>query len=268
LVLNIAHRGARSLAPENTLLAARRGFAAGADLWETDVAATGDGQLILMHDDQLGRTTDVAQCFPGRADWAYTRFRLEEIRRLDAGSWFVAADPFGQIAAGRLSPAEIDECRGQHVPTVAEALALTRALGWRINLELKQLPPPMEAFPMVPRVLAAVEASGIGAAQVLISSFFHPWLHEVRTLRPEIEVQALLGEDWDQTLDWGRREFSTYNLRHDLVSEKLLRDSAAEGLTINLFTVNAVADMRRYAAAGAAGIITDFPQRLAALDLG
>jgi glycerophosphoryl diester phosphodiesterase len=42
MVLNIAHRGARSLAPENTLLAARRGLEAGADLWETDLAVTRD----------------------------------------------------------------------------------------------------------------------------------------------------------------------------------------------------------------------------------
>lgn len=267
MVINIAHRGARSLAPENTLLAARRGLEAGADLWETDVGATADGQLILMHDDQLLRTTDVAQRFPERAQWPYTRFTLEEIRRLDAGSWFVAADPFGQIADGRLSAAETDECRGQRVPTLAEALTLTRTLHWQVNLELKQQPPPMHNFPMVPRVLEAIEASGISAAQVVISSFYHPWLKEVRALRPEIEVQALLGEDWDQSLDWGQREFSTYNLRHDLVSEALLRDSAAEGLTINLFTVNAIEDMRRYATAGAAGIITDFPQRLAALGI-
>jgi glycerophosphoryl diester phosphodiesterase len=267
LVRNIAHRGARSLAPENTLLAARRGFAAGADLWETDVVATADGRLILMHDDQLLRTTDVAQRFPERAQWPYTRFTLEDIKRLDAGSWFVNTDPFGQIADGQLSPSEIDQCRGQRVPTLAEALKLTLELGWQVNLELKQLPPPMQDFPLVPHVLDEIERVGLGLDRVVISSFHHPWLREVRARRPAIEVQALIGEDWDQTLDWGRREFSTYNVRHDLIAESLLRESVASGLVINLFTVNAVEDMQRLAAAGAAGIITDFPQRLAALNL-
>ncbi|WP_353763502.1 glycerophosphodiester phosphodiesterase family protein, partial [Oceanithermus sp.] len=54
--LVIAHRGARSLAPENTLAAAQKGLEVGADLWETDVGVTADGVLILFHDDSLKRT--------------------------------------------------------------------------------------------------------------------------------------------------------------------------------------------------------------------
>ena len=64
MVTIIAHRGARSLAPENTLVAARKAHQLGADLWETDTAITADGQIVLMHDDAMMRTTDVAEKFP------------------------------------------------------------------------------------------------------------------------------------------------------------------------------------------------------------
>ena len=66
MVLNIAHRGARSLAPENTLPAIRKAWEIGADVLEIDVAVTLDGRLILLHDNLLQRTTDVRRRFPGQ----------------------------------------------------------------------------------------------------------------------------------------------------------------------------------------------------------
>ncbi len=267
MVLNIAHRGARSLAPENTLLAARRGFYCGAHMWEADLAVSRDEVLILFHDNLLGRTTDVAACFPERREEPFTTFALDELRRLDAGSWFVDADPFGQIAAGALTPSEQNDCRGCVIPTLEEALVLTRDLGWRLNLELKVLPPPMKTFPVVPRVLAMIDRVGLGSNDIVISSFNHEWLREVNTRRPEIAVQALVGYNPEGPLEWGDMTFETYNVRSTLISAETVRQRVAAGLAINLFTVNATEDMQRFAAAGAAGIITDFPQRLAGLAL-
>ena len=63
---NIAHRGARSLAPENTLLAFEKGWEIGADGVEVDVRALEDGSLIIFHDSSLERTTDVSLRFPHR----------------------------------------------------------------------------------------------------------------------------------------------------------------------------------------------------------
>ena len=60
-ILAIAHAGARSLAPENTLAAARKALEVGADMWELDVAVTADGHLFLFHDDSLARTTNARQ---------------------------------------------------------------------------------------------------------------------------------------------------------------------------------------------------------------
>ena len=91
--LNVAHRGASSIAPENTLEAAQRAFEAGADMWELDVHLSRDRQLVVIHDDDLRRTTNVEQVFPHdprkRTRYRVRDFDLPELRRLDAGSWFI-----------------------------------------------------------------------------------------------------------------------------------------------------------------------------------
>lgn len=265
MVLNIAHRGARSLAPENTLVAARKAFQIGADLWETDVIVTADEALILLHDDSLARTTDVEARFPDRTPWTVTTFTLDEIRSLDAGSWFVETDPFRQIAAGEVPPGEQSAYRGEKIPTLREALRFTQDSDWRVNLELKRLPPPMEHFPVVERVLELVDELNIAPDRVIISSFHHDWLRQVRALNPAITIQALIGYWEDEPLDWGDLEFETYNALSTLIDEAQIRDLAAKGIAVNLFTVNDERDMRRFIAAGVAGLFTDFPQRLRAL---
>src|SRR3984957_6809237 len=92
----VAHRGDSFHAPENTLEAARLAQQAGADAWELDVQLTRDGVPVVLHDESLLRTTDVATRFKddpgGRAGFRVSDFDFEEIRSLDAGSWFVAAD--------------------------------------------------------------------------------------------------------------------------------------------------------------------------------
>ena len=97
--VSIAHRGASAYAPEHTLSAYRLAIEQGADYVEQDLAITRDGVLICLHDDSLERTTNVEEVFPdrgvidtatGRRQWLAVDFTLEEIRRLDAGSWFDA----------------------------------------------------------------------------------------------------------------------------------------------------------------------------------
>jgi len=264
-VLNIAHRGARSLAPENTLAAARKGRELGADLWETDIAVTRDGELIIMHDDTLKRTTNVESRFPDRAEDPFTRFTLEEIRTLDAGSWFAEADPYGQIAAGAVTEDELAAFRGKKVPTLREALEFTRGADWRVNLELKRLPRGMEDYPVAGRILELIDDLDLDARHVLVSSIRQDWLWEIRERRPDIEVQALLGLLPSDPIDFGERDFPTYNVRVTRTTESEVRARAEEGLAVNLYVVDEEDEMRRFADAGAAGLITDFPQRLARL---
>ena len=174
--LNIAHRGARSLAPENTLIAARKGLALGADMWETDIAVTADEALILMHDETLERCTDAQKVFPDRDPWKVADFSLEEIRQLDPGTHFLETDPFGMIEAGEVSPGEQVAYVCQGVPTLEEALLFTQESEWRVDLELKPLLGERSTFPLVERTLDVIERVGIAAEQVVISSFNHDYL--------------------------------------------------------------------------------------------
>jgi glycerophosphoryl diester phosphodiesterase len=259
-VLNIAHRGARSLAPENTLAAAHKALALGADLWETDVLVTADEQLILMHDDTLERTTDVAARFPDRAPWSVTSFTLAEIVTLAPGTRFLETDPFGQIAAGAVTPGEQVAYICEPVPTLAEALIFTQESDWQVNLELKVIPPPLDRFPIVERVLALIDRLGIDRDRVIISSFNHDWLRRVRQLAPDLAVQALVGP-----LPPNPAEFQVYNAWQQAVDEAAIRAAVDRGLSVNLYTVNEEKDMRHFIAAGVNGLFTDYPQRLGAI---
>ena len=265
MVNNIAHRGARSLAPENTLAAARKAKEVGANIWETDVAVTGDEILILFHDDSLARTTDATVRFPDRKPWTFTTFTFDEIRALDAGSWFKETDPFGQIASGEVTDDELEAYRGEKIPSLMEALLFTRETKWPVNLEIKRLPPPMENFPVVERVLELIDGMEIDENLITISSFNHGWLREVQNQKPGLNIQALIGYSKSEPLDWGNLEFGTYTARSTLASEKQIHELREKGIAVNLFTINEKADMRRFIKAGTAGLITDFPQRLASL---
>ena len=97
----IAHRGASAYAPENTLSAYRLAIAEGADFVEQDLQITRDGVLVCLHDLTLERTTNVKEIFPdrykeepagtaGTRHWYVSDFTLNEIKQLDAGTWFNA----------------------------------------------------------------------------------------------------------------------------------------------------------------------------------
>jgi glycerophosphoryl diester phosphodiesterase len=116
---NVAHRGASAYAPEHTLAAYRLALEQGADFVEQDLAVTRDGVLICLHDPSLERTTNVEELFPSRFTelelegkkrraWLANDFTLEEVKRLDAGSWFDR------------------RFAGERVPTFDEAVALIK----------------------------------------------------------------------------------------------------------------------------------------------
>ncbi len=260
--LNIAHRGARSLAPENTLAAARAGLEAGADLWELDVAVTLDGELVILHDDTLARTSDARQVYPQREPWAVHTFTLAELLRLDFGSWFNQVDPYGQIAAGQVTSAMQASFVGLPIPTLSEALAFTRDHDWRVNVEIKDATgTPGDAF-VVEKVVALIESLGM-VEQVLISSFNHAYLTrskvanrnlataalvEVSTPDPIALVRGLGAQAYHPGIWW-------------TVPEEIPAIRRA-GIDVNVWTVNDPEMMRVLIEHGASGIITDFPQLL------
>ena len=117
--LLIAHRGASAYAPEHTLEAYQLALEQGADFIEPDLQITQDGVLIALHDLTLERTTNAADVFPDRfreelfrgetvRRWYVNDFTLEEVRRLDAGSWFD------------------EKFKGLRIPTFSEVIELAR----------------------------------------------------------------------------------------------------------------------------------------------
>jgi glycerophosphoryl diester phosphodiesterase len=262
MVTIIAHRGARSLAPENTLAAARKAHSLGADLWETDVAVTADDELVLMHDDAMIRTTNVADIFPERVPAAFSTYRLAEIRSLDAGSWFERDDPFGQVAAGAVEPRELALYAGEKVPTLREAFELTLELDWFLNLELKAQPSPKNDFDLVGAVLKLADEVKIGAGHLLLSSAEFSWLKTLKKRRPEFEVQAILGLFPEDSMDFTDPFFDTFNPRLTRLSIDQIKTQVELGRKLNPFTVNDDEMIARLIEIGVAGLITDFPQRV------
>ncbi|MDL2272183.1 glycerophosphodiester phosphodiesterase [Desulfovibrio sp. OttesenSCG-928-I05] len=267
--LIIAHRGARGHAPENTLAACRLAHAEGSHMWELDTGYTSDGKLIVIHDDSLARTTDVSTRpeFAQRDPWHIYAFTLEEIRTLDAGSWFAAQDPFGMIAAGEVSDAMLESYAGERIPTLEEALVLTKELAqtrpWRVNVEIKDHAGRIGHETITHDVVELIRSLGM-QDMVVLSSFQHRYLLEAADLMPEMKRGVLVESERpdDSTALCREKKGDFYHPEQILLADGETAALAEAGIGVNPWTVNKVADMQRCINTGAYGIITDFPARL------
>jgi glycerophosphoryl diester phosphodiesterase len=260
--LIIAHRGARSLAPENTIAAARKALELGADMWELDVGMTADGKLLVIHDSTLTRTSNAKEIFPKRRPWSLHEFTLEDLGRLDFGTWFIDEDPFGQIAAGTVSPTEAERYHGEAAPTLRQALGFTRDRNWRVNAEIKDLRGTPGDPQVVPKVVALLEELDM-VDRVLVSSFNHRYLKEVRERNPGIVTGALVSKpqsDPESLLHELRAQ--AYHPSVSAIRRSEITRLRKEGFQVNVWTVNEPKVMKSLIKAGASGIFTDFPQLL------
>lgn len=260
--LVIAHRGFRGIAPENTLAAARAAVAAGADWWELDVAASADGELVVIHDDTLSRTTDARSRFPSRSPWSVYDFSLAELKSLDAGSWYGSTDPFGQIRAGRVKAADLAAFKGERIPTLREALEFTKSTAMGVDVEIKDAGGrPCDAW-IAERVVGLVRELGM-ADLVLISSFNKEYLDRIRKAEPGIRIGVLVdraAHDPVALLD--SRGAVSYNPGLGTFTEAQVSALRSAGRDIFVWTVNEESDMKRLLGWGVTGIFTDFPDRL------
>ena len=263
--LNIAHRGGRSLAPENTMAAAHKALEAGADMWELDVRLTADEQLILIHDDTLVRTSDARERFPNRHPWRVCDFTLAEIQTLDCGSWFNREDPFGQIKAGIVSAQDQRSYIGERAPTLREALEFTRAHDWRVIVELKALSDEDKGELMVRKSVALIEELGM-EHRAMLCSFNHDYLRQVRALSPRMATAVLTRKAIRHPVRYltelGAQAYNPWSL---VVRARRVRELRQAGFDIYVWTVNDEKRMRKLIGMGVSGIVTDFPQTLARL---
>ncbi len=264
-ILNIAHRGARSVAPENTLAAARKALEFGADLWECDVVLTSDGVPVLLHDDNLRRTSNAMSVFPNRKPWKVSAFSYEELKRLDFGSWYLTADPFKMIKTGKLLPEDLQKFVGEPVLSLQDALQFTHDNNWQINIEIKDLRGSTGNDTVVEKVVNLVREQAM-EKDVWISSFNHMYISRVKELDPSIRTGALV--EWIDLNPIARMRQTgaqSYNPGIRLANPRLLRSIREQGLDVFVWTVNKETSIRKLIKAGVTGIITDFPQVLKAV---
>ncbi|MEJ8472815.1 glycerophosphodiester phosphodiesterase [Roseibium algae] len=180
--LVVCHRGASTIAPENTLAAANAAFAAGFDFVELDVRKTADGTLAVIHDNTLDRTTD--------ASGEVSRLTLKQLSQLDAGRWF--------------SP----HYSGEQIPVLAEMIACAKCWSGQLYIEIKDADSAA--------VLAEVMYHGF-LRHCFFWSFDPEHLRTIRKINPDANLMARR-EDYSsleaclQHLDPGIVEFNMTNV--------------------------------------------------------
>lgn len=266
-----AHRGARSVAPENTMAAARAAMAQGACGWELDVHITLDGQVVVTHDHGLRRVTDVAarHGMPSRRRQTVNGLTLDQIRALDAGSWFGRRDPFGTVASGEVGAEALSGFRGEPIPTLAEALEWTQTAGLAVNVEIKDMLGG-DNEGLVRETVRLIRAAGL-QGRVLVSSFRQVSLESFRVLCPEVPVGLLLDQKAMAVpfadIVTRLRDLGAVALHPSFkgLSPGGIAKFRNAGFDVNVYTVNRPEDILWLVREGATGIITDFPGRARAV---
>jgi len=248
-VINAAHRGASESTPENTLAAFRAGTDQGADLIEIDVQRSADGELVVIHDTTLARTTNVEDLFPDRAPWNVGDFTAAEMRTLDAGSWKGA------------------QFTGEQLPTFAESIDVIRKSGSGMLLEIKapELYTGIEAdVSAVLRESRGYVQSAVGQDNLVVQSFNFDSMKTFSELEPTVPV-GLLGKPTTEQLP----EFATWadqiNPFHSSIDAAYVAEVHRLGMDVLVWTVNTEADMVRAIELGVDGVITNRPDVLDAL---
>ncbi|MEZ5416944.1 MAG: glycerophosphodiester phosphodiesterase family protein [Vicinamibacterales bacterium] len=241
--LVFGHRGGAKIGPENTLLALARGMAAGADGFECDVRLAADGVPVLIHDARLDRTTNATGPVHVHASTA--------LAAIDATCRFESPDAARAVAAP------------EGIPTLAGALAAHPSA--RVIIEMK------DDDPRLADAVAAVVAAAAAAERVCIGSFHQRVLSHLRATAPHLTTSASRREaQWTLARSWMRwplpmspayRAFQVPERagRLHVVRPAFIRRAHRERALVQVWTVDAPADVRRLLAMGVDGIISDRP---------
>ncbi len=258
----IAHRGASAYAPEHTLASYRQAIEMKASYVEFDLQMTKDGQLIALHDETLERTTNAKEVYPDRSPWRVKDFTLDEIKRLDAGSWFNAVYP----ALAK------KEYIGQKVPTLDEAIQLVKQAGNdKVGLYMETKAPIV--YPGMEEKLIEIlrKNNVLNDKNLFLESFSASSLRKLKKLAPNVKLiqlykaSMLKGKDLKQ--EFGR--ISTYasgiGPSKDLVEPKLIETAHENQLFVHAWTGNSKDVLASLLALGVDGIFTNTPDQLAKL---
>jgi glycerophosphoryl diester phosphodiesterase len=232
--LRIAHRGAAGTRPELTRPAFERALEIGVDMIEIDVHLTRDGQLVVLHDRELGRTV--------QGHGAVREQTLAQLCALEAGAWFAL------------------EYAGARVPSLADVLDLTAGRA-ALNIEIKS---PASDWDATARALVDLLTAKSRLDSTVISSFETGALRAVRECSPTARI-GVLWHTADLDPMWLLAEGLQARSVHphwSLVDAAVVEQAHARRLEMIVWTVNEPDAIATLAALGVDGIISDFPERL------
>ena len=229
-----AHRGFSGKYPENTMLAFEKAVEIGVDGIELDVHLTKDNEIVIIHDEDIKRTTD--------GEGLVKDMTLEELRRFDASATF----------------------RGQYgfcgIPTLREYFELVKDTPIITNIELKT--GVYEYHTIEQRVIDMVREFGL-SDKIIFSSFNHFTVKRCGEIAPEIKRGFLTG-DW--LYDFGKytaeRNVQCCHPWHVSLSEETVKEMHDAGCEINTWTVNEYEDIKKLSAWGVDSLIGNFPDRM------
>lgn len=227
----IAHRGANRLAPENTLSAFRLAKTLGVQWVEFDVMLAACGETVIIHDETVDRTTNGK----GRV----IDFPYNELKKLDAGSWF--------------NPAYAHE----KIPTLRETLVLLQELKLAANIEIKALVGhEVETVNQVFRVLYEMEPT----IPILVTSFSVNALRHARKIAPKIYLGHLmdsLDEGWEIICD--ELNCAIVDLNQEILTKEIVLEVKKSHRLLLSFTVNEKARAEQLFSWGVDAVFSDCP---------
>ncbi len=246
--LVIAHRGGGGISPENTLFAFKRAVELGVDVLELDVRATADGELVVIHDSKVDRTTD--------GSGMVAAMTFEEIRKLDAGFRWTNDN-------GKTFP-----FRGQgiQIPTLREVFEAFPHI--KINIEPKYETP----SPVAPLCQLITEFNRTD--KVIVGSFRNEVLEDFRKNCKGVATSASpseasfflagykIGLSESYSPEMQLLQIPQRIGKLEIVTEDYIRAAKERNLDVHVWTINDVEDMKRLIALDVDGIMTDFPDRL------
>lgn len=222
----MAHRGASTEAPENTMAAFQKAIDDMADYIELDVQLTNNGEVIVMHDSNAYRTTGV--------DANIVNMTYKEVKTLDAGSWFS------------------DEYVGENVPSLKEVLELTQGK-IKLNIELK---PTDNGIALAKNTVRLIEKYNM-VNDCVITSFSESALKAVKTYNQEIKVGYILSAAYGDFYDMKNVDFFSVNAA--FLSKRTIDAIHNSGKRVYAWTVNNKESIKNLTNKGVDGIITDNP---------
>jgi len=229
-----AHRGSSGTHPENTLSAFKQAANLTIHGVELDVHLTKDGNLVVIHDESIDRTSNGT---------GYVKdMTLSELREFEYGSWFS------------------EDFKGERIPTLEEVLDIFAATTHHVNIELKS-----DIFPYVGlgnKVLHAIETRHM-ADRVVVSSFDHEAIRDFKKSAPHIKVALLSMGVLVDAYDYAR--FIPADAIHIYLPtalRKMTKEALAKGAIIRVFTVNEIEHALAVDDIGIHAIFTDYPEKM------